>query len=58
MMARTASAYPKFNEAARGRLALVADQLDHIGAEWRTWRWLVGRSQKDALSFLAMAERP
>lgn len=57
-VARMGSTYPSFSDAARGRLSLLADHLDRVGAQWREWRWLVGRSQRDALGFLALVERP
>jgi len=58
MVARSSSAYPKFQESARARLSRLADHLDQVGGEWRKWRWLVDRSYQDALGFLALAEWP
>jgi hypothetical protein len=57
-VARTSSGYEGFSDSAGAQLTRLADRLDWLGADWRGWRWLVGRSQRDALGFLALLEQP
>ena len=54
---RAAAAEPQFNTAARARLAGHADHLDAVIAQWREWRWLVGKSQRAALEWRALTEQ-
>jgi hypothetical protein len=57
-IARQGSSYPGFNPDARARLAALADHMELVSRQWRSWRWLTGRSQRSALGFLALVERP
>jgi hypothetical protein len=57
-MAQQCGEYPGFNETARRRLGVLADNLTGVEQAWREWRWLAGRSQRNALAFLGLVERP
>jgi hypothetical protein len=56
-LARQGGDNANFDPAARARLARGAERLDAVVAQWRSWRWLVGKSQRDALEYAAMVGR-
>lgn len=56
--ARSASTYAPFSGNARDRLAELAGRYDAIVAAWHERRALVTRSERNALAYLVLADRP
>jgi hypothetical protein len=56
MLALSIGEDPSFSEPARIRLSGLVRHLDRSEAEWRAWRWLVARSQRGALGYLAQVK--
>jgi hypothetical protein len=57
-IARSCAEHPGFTGESRERCAALASHLDALGALWQERGWLFERSKRNALDFLALADRP
>jgi hypothetical protein len=57
-IARSCGERPGFAGESRERCEVLASHLDALGALWQERRWLLERSKRNTLDFLALADRP
>jgi hypothetical protein len=57
-IARSCAECPGFVAESRERCGTLASHLDTLGELWQERRWLVERSKRNTLDYLALADRP
>ena len=57
-IARSCARHPGFAAESRERCETLASHLDAVGAVWQKRQWLLERSKRNTLDYLALADRP
>ena len=57
-LARACAQHPGFDRKARDRFGVLASHLAEIGALCQERRWLLERSSRNALDYLALVDHP